>query len=198
MARRDLNFDPCAPGSERDGGRDGEVLSGSSYVDEAMISGEPVPVAKGEGDEVVGGTINKTGSFTYRATKVGADTLRPKSSACGGGAIGLETAIQAEVRTRRDGLVFSPIVHRRGDPHLPRLAGSSDRAGARPSGLVICGGVADHLPGPCRRWGLATPTSIMVGTGRGRGNGRAVPQWRGVADLALAGRRGGFRQDRYA
>lgn len=54
---------------------DGVVLAGSSFVDESMISGEPIPVSKGEGAEVVGGTINKTGSFTYRATKVGADTL---------------------------------------------------------------------------------------------------------------------------
>jgi P-type Cu+ transporter len=54
---------------------DGVVIAGSSFVDESMITGEPVPVSKGEGAEVVGGTINKTGSFTYRATKVGADTL---------------------------------------------------------------------------------------------------------------------------
>ncbi|MDP3099753.1 MAG: heavy metal translocating P-type ATPase, partial [Phenylobacterium sp.] len=51
---------------------DGVVLSGSSFVDEAMISGEPIPVMKEAGAEVIGGTINKTGSFTYRATKVGA------------------------------------------------------------------------------------------------------------------------------
>ena len=54
---------------------DGVVVNGSSFVDESMITGEPVPVSKGAGAEVVGGTINKTGSFTYRATSVGADTL---------------------------------------------------------------------------------------------------------------------------
>ena len=53
---------------------DGEVVSGSSYVDEAMITGEPVPVAKNPGDRVVGGTINQTGAFAFRATAVGADT----------------------------------------------------------------------------------------------------------------------------
>jgi Cu2+-exporting ATPase len=53
---------------------DGEVVSGSSYVDESMITGEPVPVAKGPGDRVVGGTVNQTGAFTFRATAVGADT----------------------------------------------------------------------------------------------------------------------------
>src|SRR3546814_1474621 len=54
---------------------DGEVVEGSSYVDESMITGEPVPVAKAQGAEVVGGTINKTGAFSFRATKVGGDTV---------------------------------------------------------------------------------------------------------------------------
>ena len=53
---------------------DGEVLEGSSQVDESMLTGESMPVAKGPGDEVIGATINKSGSFRYRATKVGADT----------------------------------------------------------------------------------------------------------------------------
>ena len=54
---------------------DGEVVEGSSFVDESMITGEPVPVSKGEGAQVVGATINKIGSFSYRATKIGADTV---------------------------------------------------------------------------------------------------------------------------
>ena len=53
---------------------DGEVISGSSYVDESMITGEPIPVAKTEGKKVIGGTVNQTGAFTFRATAVGADT----------------------------------------------------------------------------------------------------------------------------
>jgi Cu2+-exporting ATPase len=53
---------------------DGEVASGASYVDESMITGEPVPAAKNPGDRVVGGTVNQTGAFTFRATAVGADT----------------------------------------------------------------------------------------------------------------------------
>src|SRR5712691_11133757 len=53
---------------------DGVVIEGSSYVDESMLTGEPVPVAKGPGDEVVGGTRNQQGAFRFRATKVGADT----------------------------------------------------------------------------------------------------------------------------
>ena len=54
---------------------DGVVVEGDSYVDESMITGEPVPVKKAAGAEVVGGTINQTGSFTFRATKIGGDTL---------------------------------------------------------------------------------------------------------------------------
>ena len=53
---------------------DGEVVSGSSYVDESMITGEPVPVAKTTGDKVIGGTVNQTGAFNFKATAVGADT----------------------------------------------------------------------------------------------------------------------------
>jgi len=53
---------------------DGVVTEGSSYVDESMLTGEPVPVAKGPGEEVVGGTRNQQGAFRFRATKVGADT----------------------------------------------------------------------------------------------------------------------------
>jgi P-type Cu2+ transporter len=53
---------------------DGVVTEGSSYVDESMLTGEPVPVAKGPGDEVVGGTRNQQGAFRFHATKVGADT----------------------------------------------------------------------------------------------------------------------------
>src|SRR5262249_29306703 len=53
---------------------DGEVTSGSSYVDESMITGEPIPVAKTAGAKVTGGTVNQTGAFAFRATAVGADT----------------------------------------------------------------------------------------------------------------------------
>ncbi|HEV2750257.1 MAG TPA: copper-translocating P-type ATPase [Gemmatimonadales bacterium] len=53
---------------------DGTVTEGSSYVDESMLTGEPVPVPKGPGDEVVGGTRNQQGAFRFRATRVGADT----------------------------------------------------------------------------------------------------------------------------
>ncbi len=54
---------------------DGEVLSGASAVDESMLTGESIPVEKGPGDRVIGGTINRTGAFRYRATTLGADSV---------------------------------------------------------------------------------------------------------------------------
>src|SRR5690625_2190799 len=53
----------------------GMALTGSSFVDESMITGEPIPTQKNEGAEVVGGTVNTTGAFTFEARKVGADTV---------------------------------------------------------------------------------------------------------------------------
>src|SRR5206468_3718600 len=52
-----------------------EAVGGSSAVDESMVTGEPLPVAKGPGDRVIGGTINRTGAFRMRATSVGADSV---------------------------------------------------------------------------------------------------------------------------
>jgi Cu2+-exporting ATPase len=76
----EIPLDRVAVGDEivvRPGDRvpvDGMVVSGSSYVDESMITGEPIPVAKTDGEKVIGGTVNQTGAFNFRATAVGADT----------------------------------------------------------------------------------------------------------------------------
>ena len=79
-AEAEIPLDQVVVGDEvvvRPGDRvpvDGSVRSGESYVDESMITGEPVPVAKRSGDRVTGGTVNTTGAFTFTATEVGADT----------------------------------------------------------------------------------------------------------------------------
>jgi Cu2+-exporting ATPase len=76
----EIPLDQVAVGDEivvRPGDRvpaDGMVVAGSSYVDESMITGEPIPVAKADGKKVIGGTVNQTGAFNFRATAVGADT----------------------------------------------------------------------------------------------------------------------------
>ena len=140
---------------------DGEVIEGASYVDESMITGEPVPASKGEGDGVVGGTINKTGSFTFRATKVGSDTVLAQIIRMVEAAQGSKLPIQALVD--RVTLWFVPMVM--GVAAVtsviwlvfgPEPALTFALVNAVAVLIIAC---------PCAM-GLATPTSIMVGTGR--------------------------------
>ena len=140
---------------------DGTVVEGSSFVDESMISGEPVPVEKGEGAEVVGGTVNRTGSFTFRATKVGGDTLLAQIIRMVEAAQGSKLPIQALVD--RVTLVFVPAVIAVALVTFAVwwLAGPSP---ALTFALVNAVAVL-IIACPCAM-GLATPTSIMVGTGR--------------------------------
>ncbi len=140
---------------------DGVVVAGSSFVDEAMITGEPIPVAKAEGAEVVGGTINKTGSFTYRATKVGADTLLAQIIRMVEQAQGAKLPIQALV-DRITAWFVPAVMAVAALTFLVWLAfGPSP---ALTFGLVNAVAVL-IIACPCAM-GLATPTSIMVGTGR--------------------------------
>ena len=165
---------------------DGEVVEGSSYVDESMITGEPVPVAKSAGAEVVGGTINKTGSFSFRATKIGADTVLAQIIRMVEAAQGSKLPIQALVDkvttwfvpavmaiaalTFLIWLVFGPD---------PALAFALVNAVAVL--IIAC---------PCAM-GLATPTSIMVGTGRAAEmgvlfrKGEALQELRGAEVIAV-------------
>ncbi len=141
---------------------DGEVTEGSSYVDESMITGEPVPVQKAAGAPVVGGTINKTGSFTFRATKVGADTVLAQIIRMVEQAQGSKLPIQALVD--KVTMWFVPAV----------MAAAALTVlvwlifGPEPAlSFALVNGVAVLIIAcPCAM-GLATPTSIMVGTGRG-------------------------------
>ncbi|MDA5095847.1 heavy metal translocating P-type ATPase [Aliiroseovarius sp. KMU-50] len=140
---------------------DGEVLSGSSFVDESMITGEPVPVEKIKGSEVVGATVNGTGALIFRATKVGSDTMLAQIIQMVEQAQGAKLPIQGLVdkitawfvpavmvvafMTVLTWLIFGP------DPAL--------------SFALIAGVAVLIIACPCAM-GLATPTSIMVGTGR--------------------------------
>ncbi|KGK78153.1 ATPase [Thalassobacter stenotrophicus] len=141
---------------------DGEVLDGTSYVDESMITGEPVPVAKSAGATVVGGTVNQTGSFTFRATAIGRDTMLAQIIRMVEDAQGGKLPIQAMVD--RVTMVFVPVVIA-----LALLTfGVWLAFGPEPAltfGLVNAVAVL-IIACPCAM-GLATPTSIMVGTGRG-------------------------------
>ncbi|TCU36817.1 heavy metal translocating P-type ATPase [Rhizobium azibense] len=141
---------------------DGTVVSGESYVDEAMITGEPLPRSKSIGSEVVGGTINKTGSFTFRATKVGADTVLAQIVRMVEAAQGSKLPIQALVDRVTRWFVPAVIV-------VALLTfGAWMILGPSPAlSFALVNAVAVLIIAcPCAM-GLATPTSIMVGTGRG-------------------------------
>ncbi len=141
---------------------DGEVIEGKSYIDESMITGEPVPVAKEDGATVVGGTVNQTGSLTFRATAVGGDTMLAQIIRMVEEAQGSKLPIQALVD--KVTMYFVPAVIT-----LALMTfGVWFFFGPEPAltfGLVNAVAVL-IIACPCAM-GLATPTSIMVGTGRG-------------------------------
>lgn len=141
---------------------DGLVASGESFVDESMISGEPEPVRKQAGDAVVGGTVNQTGSLTFRATQVGADTVLARIIAMVEHAQASKLPIQAMVD--RITMWFVPAVITAAV--LTCLVWLI--WGPAPAlTFALVNGVAVLIVAcPCAM-GLATPTSIMVGMGRG-------------------------------
>ncbi|UWQ14901.1 heavy metal translocating P-type ATPase [Aliiroseovarius sp. M344] len=140
---------------------DGEVVEGESLVDESMISGEPVPVAKVIGHTVTGGTVNGTGALKARVTAVGPDTLLAQIVRMVEDAQGARLPIQALVD--RITAVFVPIVMAIAAlTVVVWLVIGPDPA----LGLALVAGVSVLIIAcPCAM-GLATPTSIMVGTGR--------------------------------
>ncbi|MFT4131795.1 MAG: heavy metal translocating P-type ATPase [Labrys sp. (in: a-proteobacteria)] len=140
---------------------DGEIVEGSSFVDESMISGEAIPVTKGVGAEVIGGTINKTGSFSFRATKVGSQTLLAQIIRMVEAAQGAKLPIQALVDKVTAWFVPAVIAIATLTFIAWLLFGPSP---ALTFALVNAVAVL-IIACPCAM-GLATPTSIMVATGR--------------------------------
>ncbi|MDA0699645.1 MAG: heavy metal translocating P-type ATPase [bacterium] len=140
---------------------DGVVVGGESYVDESMITGEPIPVAKRAGDTITGGTINTTGSLRFEARAVGADTVLAQIIAMVEAAQGAKLPIQALVDKVVQ--VFVPVVLGIAALTLAiwLLVGSDP---ALTFALVNTVAVL-IIACPCAM-GLATPTSIMVGTGK--------------------------------
>ncbi len=145
---------------------DGVILEGESAIDESMITGESVPVDKKKGDLVVGATINKTGSFTYKATKIGKDTMLSQIIKLVEEAQGSKAPIQ-----RIADLISSYFV-----PIVIMLAIFTFVVwyvfGPAPAFLfAMLNSIAVLIIAcPCAM-GLATPTAIMVGTGIGAEHG---------------------------
>jgi len=138
---------------------DGEVLEGASAVDESMLTGESMPVEKQPGSKVIGGTLNRTGSFRFRATRVGA-----------------ETALAQIIKMVEDAQASSAPIQRIADEvtryFVPAVVGTAFVAfalwwltGNFPQGLLAFIAVL-IIACPCAL-GIATPAALMVGVGRG-------------------------------
>ncbi len=145
---------------------DGEIVEGRSTLDESMVTGESLPVTKGEGDTVIGATINQTGAFHFKATKVGKDTMLAQIIQLVEQAQGSKAPIQrlADLIASR----FVPIV-------IFVAIGTFIiwfNFGPTPALIfALVNAVAVLIIAcPCAL-GLATPLSIMVGTGKGAQNG---------------------------
>ncbi|MDJ0727151.1 MAG: copper-translocating P-type ATPase [Prochloraceae cyanobacterium] len=155
---------------------DGEIISGSSTIDESMVTGEPIPVQKRAKDEVIGATINKTGSFKFKANRVGKDTMLAQIVKLVRDAQASKAPIQ-KIADRVTGW-FVPVVIAIAILTFIiwfNLTGNIILATITTVGVLI-------IACPCAL-GLATPTSIMVGTGKGAENGILI---KGADSLELA------------
>lgn len=153
---------------------DGVITEGGSFVDESMVTGEPMPVQKKIGDNVVSGTLNTSGSFVFRATKVGSETLLAQIIKMVEDAQGSKAPIQA--LADKISSIFVPIVLVIAFLTLitwlvvgPHYIGFSQ---ALSFGIISFVGVL-VIACPCAL-GLATPTAIIVGVGKGAKEGILV------------------------
>ena len=155
---------------------DGEVVDGTSTIDESMVTGESVPVKKQQGDEVIGATINKTGSFKFQATRVGKDTVLAQIVQLVQQAQGSRAPIQRLADSVTGWFVPAVIAIA-----LLTFMIWFNIMGNLTLALITTVGVL-IIACPCAL-GLATPTSVMVGTGKGAENGILI---KGADSLELA------------
>ncbi|MBO39263.1 MAG: copper-translocating P-type ATPase [Rhodospirillaceae bacterium] len=158
---------------------DGIVLTGTSQIDEAMITGEWVPVDKSAGAKVIAGTINKAGAFTYRATSIGEDTV-------------LRQIVQLVEQAQNDKPPIQRLSDKIASIFVPAVMLLSVITFAiwmiigAESGFAFAFVTAVSvllIACPCAM-GLATPTAIMVGTGRGAENGILIRNGSALESLA--------------
>ncbi|MBK8207401.1 MAG: copper-translocating P-type ATPase [Planctomycetes bacterium] len=165
---------------------DGEIIEGSSSIDESMVSGEPIPVEKHEGDKVIGSTVNGSGGFIMRAEKVGSDTLLAR----------IVNMVADAQRSRAPIQKLADLVSGWFVPAVMLIAvvtfGVWALVGPPPAtAYALLNAVAVLIIAcPCAL-GLATPISIMVATGRGAGagvlfrNAEAIERMRKVDTLVV-------------
>ena len=155
---------------------DGEIVSSSSTIDEAMVTGESIPVKKQPGDEVIGATINKTGSFKFRATRVGADTVLAQIVKLVRDAQGSKAPIQ-RLADKVTGWFVPAVIAIAITTFVLWfvIMGNVSLATITTVSVLI-------IACPCAL-GLATPTSVMVGTGQGAENGILI---KGAESLEMA------------
>ncbi len=155
---------------------DGEVVEGTSTVDEAMVTGESIPAKKQPGDEVIGATINKTGSFKFRATRVGKDTVLAQIVQLVQQAQGSKAPIQ-RLADQVTGWFVPAVIAIAILTFIIwyNIMGNVTLALITTVGVLI-------IACPCAL-GLATPTSVMVGTGKGAENGILI---KGAESLEIA------------
>jgi P-type Cu+ transporter len=155
---------------------DGKVVEGRSTVDEAMVTGESVAAKKQPGDEVIGATINKTGSFKFQATRVGKDTFLAQIVKLVQQAQGSKAPIQ-KLADRVTGWFVPAVIAIAIATFILwyNVMGNVTLALTTTVGVLI-------IACPCAL-GLATPTSILVGTGKGAENGILI---KGADSLELA------------
>ncbi|MBL7694611.1 MAG: copper-translocating P-type ATPase [Ferruginibacter sp.] len=144
---------------------DGSVTAGNSFVDESMISGEPVPVAKNAGDKVFAGTINQKGSFRFRAEKVGGETLLAQIIKMVQEAQGSKAPVQKLVDKIAG--IFVPVVI--GISILTFITWMIVGGEHAFTQALLTAVTVLVIACPCAL-GLATPTAIMVGVGKGAEN----------------------------
>ncbi|CAA9332343.1 Lead, cadmium, zinc and mercury transporting ATPase; Copper-translocating P-type ATPase [uncultured Microcoleus sp.] len=155
---------------------DGDVIEGSSTVDEAMVTGESLPVKKQLGDEVIGATINKTGSFKFRATRVGKDTFLAQIVKMVQDAQGSKAPIQ-KLADQVTGWFVPTVIAIALATFIIWFNATGNLTLATVTMVEVL-----IIACPCAL-GLATPTAVMVGTGKGAENGILI---KGAESLELA------------
>jgi len=141
---------------------DGEVVSGASAVDESMLTGESMPVEKRPGDRVIGGTINRTGAFRYRATRLGADSVLAQMVKLMRDAQGSRAPIQ-KLADQISGIFVPAVIGLAFVTFVVWFLAADSAPAVRGFAAAVAVLI---IACPCAM-GLAVPTAVMVATGRG-------------------------------